>query len=509
MNKKKIAIIGGGTAGWITASILSKGLNLQQYDITLIESPDIPTVGVGEATVPPIIQLIKFLELDEDDLLKSISATFKYGIHFENWSNIGDNYMHAFGFLGTKYKHKNNEIFFPEMWMKCRNKLALPPLTQFSPAGVAAYNGKFTKTKAIPENSNPAHYFPLSELSYAYQFDASLLAKYLKDYSIKRGINFIADTVKKVELHSDNSGIKSVLLKDKNSSISADYFVDCTGTKSILNRQALGTKFENWKEYLPCDTAITVQTKSQEAPLPYTKSIAMSSGWRWQIPLQTRNGNGYVYASDFINEQQAIDEFESALNGTEKINDIRSIPFETGCVETPWNKNCISIGLSAGFLEPLESTSISLIHTFAVDFMNALRFGKDMHHEAKVFNKNFINTALSIRDFLILHYTVTERKDSEFWRHCQNIKKPKKLQTHLKEFEKTGYINLNPQEIFPYESWVQILIGQNYFKSYQQLEDPSIDLASANTFFVNVFQAIHSEVNKLPHHKDYIARYLS
>ena len=314
----KIIILGGGTAGWITAAILSKGLNLDKYQITLIESPDIPTVGVGEATIPPIIQLASFLEINEAEMLSKISATFKYGIHFENWHKNNASYMHAFGALGSNF----NNLSFPEFWLKSCAIAPLDNLNRFSPSAVAAYQNLFNHPQKLPKGTNPNLYFPLTNLHYAYQFDASLLAEFLKGYAIKAGVNFVASTVK--EVYQNELGEIAKLQLNDNDIINGDFFVDCSGARGVLSKQVLNSEFTAWGQYLPCDSALAVQTKAVDTtPAPYTKSIAMNAGWRWQIPLQHRNGNGYVYASNYCSDSQAADEFSQALNKHEKITDVR------------------------------------------------------------------------------------------------------------------------------------------------------------------------------------------
>lgn len=483
---------------------MAKGLDTNQFTINLVESPDIPSVGVGEATIPPIVDLLQFLEINETDVLSKISGTFKYGIHFENWSKQGESYMHAFGLLGTQF----NNMSFPEIWLKCKNQLNLPPLNNFAPTAVASYNNKFSHRYSRPKNTNESQYFPLSTLFHAYQFDAALLATYLKNYAVKLGVNFIADTVQNV--YQDEVGnINKVALKTTGQ-LTGDYFIDCSGAQSILNKQKLKGKFTHWRKYLPCDTALVVQTESNEPPIPYTKSIAMNSGWRWKIPLQTRNGNGYVYASDFTSPEQVEQELEDALIGQTKINTLRTIKFETGCLNKPWDKNCIAIGLSSGFLEPLESTSIHMTQKFALKLMNSFKHGKDMQKEAEDFNCTFKEEFVTTRDFLILHYTTTTREDSPFWRYCKNMEKPEALTNYLNEYNQTGFITLpEHNNLFYYESWLQVLVGQNYISDYSHFSDSSIDIKKAGLFFKNLQFVINSDVSQLVDHPTYLMNYLA
>ncbi|MGJ8682529.1 tryptophan halogenase family protein [Paraglaciecola sp.] len=494
----KIVIVGGGTAGWITASILAKGLNKEKFQITLVESPDIPTIGVGEATIPPITQLCAFLEIDETELLKAISGTYKYGIHFEGWSANTKSYMHAFGFLGTSY----GNISFPQMWLNYQKALDLPPLMDFIPSSVAAYKNKFSHPYPRPNNAKVDDYYPLSELFYAYQFDASLLAKYLKNYAIGLGVRFIADTVDSIH-QKDNGEISHVQL-NSNGLLHGNYLVDCTGAKSLINKQTLNSKFISWSQYLPCDRAIAVQTEAKQPPFPYTKSIAMNAGWRWQIPLQHRVGNGYVYASQFCTLNEATRELENALNGQNKITDIKSMHFETGYLKTPWNKNSIAIGLSSGFLEPLESTSIHITHKFALELMNAFRFGDNMEEEAARFNQKFVDDLLLIRDFIIMHYHTAQNRDSAFWRVCSEMAIPDSLHCKLDEFKNTGYITLPKTSLFPYQSWLQVLIGQDIFPTQLANKAPKMTQEKAIKFFQTVNQTIKQQVIQLPSYQTYL-----
>ncbi|WP_111977328.1 tryptophan halogenase family protein [Algibacillus agarilyticus] len=504
INKNKIAItiVGGGTAGWLTAAILAKGLDKQKYTITVIESPDIPTIGVGEATIPTIIQLFDYLGLPEADVLSKIEGTYKYGIHFENWSQIGDQYMHAFGQVGTPLEN----ISFMDIWLNFAEELQLNNLNSFSPTAVAAYNNRFSRS-AQPKQLQPNCYYPLSVLHYAFQFDAGLLAKILQEFAVEQGAIWVQDTVEQVNL-AVKGDIESVkLASGKNNH--ADIFVDCSGTRGLLNKQALKGHFEEWKSFLPCDTAIAVQTSIDEPVLPYTKSIAMNSGWRWQIPLRKRMGNGYVFSSEFIGADKAELEFMQSLE-LPTINTPRTIKFQTGCLDKPWDRNSVAIGLSAGFLEPLESTSIHLIYKYAINLKNAFVYGKKVEEEADLFNTEYKQDCLEIRDFLIAHYHLTDREDSAFWRYCKNMSIPDSLNEKLRQFKQTGHIQLKQGSLFAFESWAQLLVGQKYLKSYKQFNNPIkvngqvVTTEQAHAFLSRVHHAIQQEIIKLPSHTDFI-----
>ncbi|GLR69889.1 tryptophan halogenase family protein [Agaribacter marinus] len=494
--KKHIVILGGGTSGWVTASILSKNLKDAPYKVTIIESDKIAPVGVGEASIPPIYSLIEYLEIDDSDLLSKVDGSLKYGIHFENWSKPGESYMHAFGELGTPYK----DIPFLDFWFASANRTGIDALTPFFPTAVAAYNNKFSPPAPRPKGSPPKAFYPLCNLSYALHFDATLMANYLKEYAVANGVKHINATVTEVTLAK--KGHISSLTLDNDETIKGSLFVDCSGERGRLIKKELKQEIEDWSDYLPCDRAVAVQTKSDENPLPsYTKAIAMNAGWRWQIPLQSRTGNGYVYCSKYLSDEEAKAELLAAVDGT-PISEPRLIPFKTGCLARPWVKNCVAIGLSSGFMEPMESTSIHLIYTFALQLRKNLDDGN--WNDSDAFNKLFSYKTERIRDFLVMHYHINKKDNLPFWRDCQTMTLPSELVNKLAEFKQTGRIKLDPSDLFSFESWVQILVGQKYLDDYKAFENPQIPQDLATQFFKNVFVAIQSEVKKLPDHRAFL-----
>ncbi|ABG39335.1 tryptophan halogenase [Paraglaciecola sp. T6c] len=498
MKKTTITILGGGTAGWMSAAILAKGLPNDRFHIRLVESPDIPSVGVGEASIPPLTLLLKYLELDEHRFLMRLNGTYKYGIQFEDWSEIGNRYMHAFGDIGTPF----NALSFPQAWLKYAGPLNLTDLGSYIPSAVAAKAGKFHPPLAIPKGANPQHFYPLSLLFYAYQFDASKLADLLKQYAQEHLVEHIEGTVSRVN-NKRNGDISSLSLRDGRN-VSGEYFVDCSGMYGRLNKVHYGCKFNDWSHELPCDAAIAVQTKRDTPAAAYTKSIAMNAGWRWEIPLRDRTGNGYVFSSRFLTDEQALQELKKALAGEQLITEPKILHFKTGCLTTPWHRNSIAIGLASGFLEPLESTSIHLIHKYALELKDALISGQDRAHEAKRFNRMFYHEAVSIKDFLLTHYHVSKRTDTPFWQHCKTMPIPQTLQHYLAEFNRTGYINLPESSLFPFQSWFQVLVGQGYLGDYSAFSDKQFDAQQAEPFFNNVKLAIQSEVARLAPHQSYL-----
>ncbi|MGJ8682371.1 tryptophan halogenase family protein [Paraglaciecola sp.] len=494
--KNKIVVLGGGTAGWVTASILSKNLTKTNYTVTLVESDAIQPVGVGEASIPPIYSLIEYLELNDSDLVAKVDGSFKYGIHFENWSKPGEQYMHAFGELGTKV----NQAPFLDFWFKTAHQTGSNNITPFFPSAVAAYNHKFAPPAPRPNGAKSNEFYPLCNLSFALHFDANLMAKYLKAFSIKNGIEHIIATVKDVQLSA--TGDISGLMLENGEQIDGDLFIDCSGSVGRLIQQELGQKIEDWTEYLPCDKAIAVQTENTSESIPsFTKAIAMQAGWRWQIPLQSRTGNGYVYCSKYISDEEAKQELLSSLEG-KALTEPKIIPFTTGCLNTPWVKNCIAIGLSSGFMEPMESTSIHLIYRYALLLRNQL--DDNNWTDRSLFNNTFVFETQRIRDFLVMHYHINQKEDSKFWQNCKEMALPERLKMRLEEYSKTGFINIDDRELFSFESWVQVLIGQKYLPSYEKFSQPEIPTDNAIQVLQNIHAAIQSEVTKLPDHHMFI-----
>lgn len=509
MDKQKITIVGGGTSGWVTAAILSKGLcsndakkdSAKGFDITVVESPDVPTIGVGEATIPPIVLLLDYLEIDRKSFLSQVNGTYKYGIHFENWSKIGDQYMHSFGAVGTPI----NGVPFTDLWLSSASEQKLGHLNEYSATAIAAYANKFHPPLARPQGANPNHFFPLTSLQYAYHFDAGLLIQVLKEYAIARGVKNILGTVDTIHSAGDNDDIQQVRLSNGDI-IEAKIFVDCSGMRGLFNKQHYGCEFVDWSHYLPCNSAIAMQTQVDDAPIPYTKSIAMSSGWRWQIPLRNRLGNGYVYSDQHISDEQAEAELRGALVDHKILTEPRVLKFKTGCLKQPWFRNSIAIGLSSGFFEPLESTSIHLVHKYAVLLKEALESDNSSEQNATEFNASFMQDALAIRDFLVAHYCITQREDSSFWQHCKTMNIPESLQFKLSQFKQTGKLELPENNLFSYESWLMLLTGQHYLSDYSQFNNKLATVKPPPLFFKNVNMAIRSEVAKIDSHQDYLSK---
>ncbi len=491
--KNTIVIVGGGTAGWMTASALKQHFQ-SLVDITLIESSDIGTVGVGEATIPTIRNFYKNLGLKDLDVMRATRATCKLGIQFNDWSRPGSSFIHPFGLYGQD----SHGIEFHQYWLKLQQKGLIDDLGSFSLGASLARHNKFTLPAAKPPST-------LSVFDWALHLDASLFANYLSDHALALGVVRLDEKITHVKLREGDGYIASVDT-ESGKSITGDLFIDCSGFKALLIEEALHTGYENWQEWLMCDGAYAVQTQSTEAPKTYTKVDAKPAGWQWKIPLQHRVGNGHVFSNQFMKSDQALDILLDTIEG-QTLHDPRLINFVAGRRKKAWNKNCIAIGLSAGFLEPLESTSIALIQT-AIEKIQTLL--TNFNFDARVVNEFNETTALEyerVRDFLILHYKATQREDTEFWRYCKNMDIPDTLAHKMELFKASGYIVNYRWEMFHLPSWLAVFAGFDYLpKAYDIRVDAFPEAFLANTF-AKMKASIQAAVDDSPAHENFIAQY--
>jgi len=494
MTIKRILIVGGGTSGWMTAAMLSKLTN-QTLDIQLVESENIATIGVGEATIPAIKRFNHLLGINEAEFLSATQGTFKLGIQFENWGGLGTSYMHSFGKIGRQW----DWLSFHQYWLKLHQQGLVKHLDHYSINAQLALAHKYTHAQSNRPQS------PMSEIASTYHFDAGLYGKFLRTLAEKNGVKRIEGKVIKVNQHLQNQHIKSVLLAI-GQELDADLFIDCSGMRGLLIEQCLNTGFEDWKHWLPCDSALAVAS-SKELDLPsYTRSSAQAAGWQWKIPLQHRTGNGHVFSSAFISEQAAEESLYQNLD-TKAISDVNHIRFRTGKRRKAWNKNCVAIGLSAGFLEPLESTSLHLVQT-AISRLIKLFPDRDFQ-QANIdqYNQETDLEIERIRDFIIAHYKVTNRDDTEFWRYCRNMEIPDSLAAKLDIFSAYGRVHRETDELFREESWVQVLLGQGLIPS---AADPLVALKSPSeieSFVSGTEQVITNCVKNVSSHQAFISQY--
>ena len=453
---KHLVILGGGTAGWISASLLMKMLG-KAIQITLVESEQIGIVGVGEATIPPIMTFNAALGIDETEFLRETKGSIKLGIQFENWGQLGDSYMHAFGGLGKEFP----SCSFHHFWLRSQQAGMGFNLWDFSLAYQAAHKNKFSKLNRIEGVNLPG-------LSYAYHFDAGLYAQYLRRYSEKLGVKRIEGKVDEVILNPDSGDVERLLLEN-GQQVAGDLFLDCTGLHSLLIEKTLNTGFEDWSHWLPADSAMAVPCESVEPITPYTRSIAHAKGWQWRIPLQHRIGNGFVYSSKYCSDDEARTTLLGNLDA-KPLAEPRIIRFKTGRRLKQWNRNVVSIGLSSGFLEPLESTSIHLIQSGVLRLLKFFPNHGICPADRDEYNRQSKVEFEQIRDFIILHYKLNQRGDSQYWKDCQRMDIPDTLQRKMALFAQSGKVCREQDELFTEVAWQQVMIGQGLVpKDYHPL----------------------------------------
>lgn len=469
---RKIVIVGGGTAGWMTAAALSKLLENSECSITLVESEQIGTVGVGEATLPHLRFFNQRLGIAEPEFMREVNATYKIGIEFNNWGQQGDSYIHPFGDYGSPI----NGIPFHHYWMHAKRNGLNNPLSDYSlPIEMCKHN-KF----AFPAQDDSLD----STFSFAYHIDAGLYAKFLRRFSEKLGV--VRKEGKIIKVNQDGeSGFVSSVETDSGDTIDGDLFIDCSGFRGLLIEQTLETGYEHWNHWLPCDRAVAIPCKSTEKAIPYTRATADKAGWRWRIPLQHRVGNGHVYCSDFMSDHEAEASLRAGLDG-EAEAEPNFLRFNTGRRKKMWNKNVVAIGLSAGFLEPLESTGIHLIQ---LGIMKLMEFFPNRQMDASYsneFNRVMQMEIERVKDFLILHYNATERNDTEFWNMVRTMELPEELQRKMDLFKSTGHVVKYQEGLFLEPSWVAVYFGQRHLPNSV---DPRVERYSGDQ--------IHQQLNKL------------
>lgn len=445
---RKVVIVGGGSAGWMTAAALSKFLP-HDVSVELVESEQLGTISVGEATIPPIITFNRMLGIDEDEFLRATDGTIKWGIQFESWGGLGEKYMHPFGDFGT---HIGDAQFF-HYWQKLNLLGKCQDLESFSIAACAAKQAKFARRPV-----NPTHSIA-KEITYAYHFDAIKYAKFLREYAEPRGVTRIEGMVDGVKINTESGCIESLTLKS-GKTISGDLFVDCSGFKAMLIGGALRVEHESWSDQLLCDRAVAIQSSNEgEKIAPFTRSVAHGCGWRWVIPLQSRIGNGLVYHGDMMSDDEAVHTLRSQIAGNQ-ISEPNTIRLKIGKRKLMWHKNCVAIGLSAGFLEPLESTGLHLIQraiTHLLTYFPHQGFAKAAQDR---FNREMDFEMEGVKDFIILHYHCTGRRDTDFWRHCATMDIPESLRNRLDLYRDTGMVVRDKNELFGESNWLAVMHGQ-------------------------------------------------
>jgi len=487
-----IVIVGGGTAGWMTAAALVSATERNQCRVTLIESDEIGSVGVGEATLPQMKEFNDFVGIIESDMMQKTNATFKLGIEFVDWGYMGSSYIHPFGAFGRRM----GGVDFLHQWVRANQQDKVDAIESYSYAIQACRNARFEFPVEEQDEIN-------STYAYAYHFDASLYARFLRQFSEPMGLKRIEGKIVDVESHPETGHIQSVRL-ESGETVSGDYFIDCSGFRSLLMGKTLDVPFEDWSQWLPCDRAAAVPCERSETVLPYTRSTAMPAGWQWRIPLQHRTGNGYVYCSDFISDDEACESLLQNLDG-EALAEPRILRFKAGRRKLSWQGNCISVGLSSGFLEPLESTSIYLIQ---IAITNLIKLFPNKQPDPTLideYNRLVDNEYKKVRDFLILHYHLNQRDDSELWRYCTNMEVPDSLKQKMTMFRHRGYIDAYRFGLFSVPSWIAVFLGQGLQPEGFDPFTGNMPLASAVNEMQDLSSSIDRRVQMMPDHGDFLS----
>jgi tryptophan halogenase len=483
----RVVIAGGGTAGWMVAACLSKMLG-KVLDIKLIESDEIGTVGVGEATIPTLVTFHRLLDINEQEFMAATQGTFKLGIGFENWRDVGRNYIHSFGLTGTDHWSAG----FQHFWLKGRERKLAGDYGDYCVELKAAQADRF------------AH-LPRGGLNYAFHIDAGLYAKFLRKFSEGFGARRIEGKI--VEVKTDpTSGYITAIRLDSGADIEGDLFIDCTGFRGLLIGQALHVGYEDWSHWLYNDSAVALQTESVRDAWPYTRSIAREAGWQWRIPLQHRVGNGIVYCSRYLPDDQAKQTLLANVEG-KVLTEPRVIKFRPGQRREHWKKNCVAVGLASGFIEPLESTSIHLIQRSMIRLMQMFPRTSIEQSDIDEFNHQMSSEIEHIRDFIVLHYHVTDRQDTPFWRAVRNMSIPDSLQHRIDLFRETGRVFRVPNELFAENSWIQVMLGQGIMPRQHH---PVADLMGdeeLSRFLEGIRSNVERTVMQLPKHQAYLEQY--
>ena len=493
---ENIIIVGGGTAGWMAAAALSGLSHSRKVAITLIESEAIGTVGVGEATIPPFVEFNRLLEVDEREMMAATQASFKLGIQFVNWGKIGASYIHPFG----NYGYQMGGIAFHQVWHRARQEGDRRPLQVFNLETMAAYFGKFSRTDDYQRDDLPP-------MNYAYHIDAIAYARFLRGYSEKRGVVRREGKVSDVTLDGESGFVESVTMDD-GEIVKGDLFIDCTGFRGLLIEQALETGYEDWRHLLPCDRAVALPCRREDGsgPPPFTRATAHRAGWQWQVPLQHRNGNGHVYCSDHMSDDEAHDILVKNIAGKPGAEP-NFLRFVTGRRKKFWNKNVVALGLAAGFMEPLESTSIHLINTGINKLIAVLSLDGITQTQEDAFNRLTGKEYTRIRDFLVLHYNATSRDDSDFWNYVRTMPVPDTLTEKIELFKANGQIFREEDELFTETSWAAVMMGQGIGMGGHNPIADAMDLPDVTREFDEMEKSIRFLVEHLPAHGQYLQKY--
>lgn len=485
--KIRVVIAGGGTAGWVTAAAFSSQLS-PLVDVTLVESDQIGTIGVGEATIPTHRTFHHLIGADEVEFMRAARATFKLGISFENWGALGDRYIHSFGTIGKSPWMAN----FHHLWLQAKAEGFGGDLDDYCLELRAAEAGKFATSEKL-------------NINYAYHLDAGLYAKYLRGLSEQRGVNRIEGKFVDVRQNPETGFIESLVL-ESGTEVAGDLFIDCTGFRAALIEKTLGVDYEDWSHWLPMNSAVAVQTTSTGEIVPYTRSIARQAGWQWRIPLQHRVGNGHVYCNDYMSDDEASKILMETVEG-DPLFEPRVIRFKTGRRKKLWEKNCVALGLSSGFLEPLESTSIHLFQIAATRLVQMFPFSGANPSLANHFNRQAEEEFESIRDFIILHYFLTKRDDTAFWRDRQTLDIPDTLKQRIALYRENAIVYQGEADLFRVDSWLQVMRGQGLESEGYHHVGRLMESTKLRAAMESLSANVRNTVAKLPGHEEFINNY--
>ncbi|MDH7970778.1 tryptophan 7-halogenase [Sphingomonas sp. AR_OL41] len=488
---REVVIVGGGTAGWMTAAALSRFLNTGYTRVTLVESEEIGTVGVGEATIPPLLTFNRMLGIDENEFLRETQATYKLGIEFVDWGGLGESYFHPFGFFGKDLQG----IHFHQLYLREAMRRPMPNIAAWSMNAVAAGARRFARPRADARSV-------VRELLYAFHFDAGLYAAFLRRYAERNDVRRIEGKIVDTTLRASDGYVESITLAD-GQTIAGDLFIDCSGFRGLLIEEALETGYENWQHWLPCDRAVAVPCSYPGDPDPFTRATARPAGWQWRIPLQHRMGNGHIYSSKFMDDAEAERILLANLEGA-PLADPRKIAFTTGRRKQSWNRNVVALGLSSGFIEPLESTSIHFIQSGIAKLIALFPDKRFNPVERDEYNRQMRDLYEDTRDFIVLHYKATNRSDTPFWNQCRTMEVPDSLQRKIDLFRAKGRLFRDGLELFATTSWVAVALGQNIVPEHYEPAVDALDEEKVAIALEQMRQEYQQVCAQLPPHGEFV-----
>ena len=490
---KRVVIVGGGTAGWMSAAVLMRTM-APHLQVRVVESDAIGIIGVGEATIPQIRNVNRFLGIDEDAMLRATGGTFKLAIEFNDWLRLGHSYLHAFGQIGLPL----GPLPFQHYWLRSQKDAAAADLWAYSLNGVAARAHRMARLEKIGNT-------PIGGINYAFHFDAALYGRMLREYAVQRGATRTEGKIVEVKLRGTDGFIEAVVL-ESGERIEADLFIDCSGFRGLLIEGALHSGFDDWREWLPCDRAVATTARNGAVVRPFTQATARTAGWQWRIPQQHRSGDGHVYCSEYMSDDEATAVLLAGLEGP-PLSEPRLIRISTGVRRRLWLRNCVAIGLAAGFIEPLESTAIHLAQSGISRLLALFPDGGFDPAIAEEYNRKMREEYEQVRDFVVLHYRATERRDTPFWRHCAALPAPAGLARKLEIFQATGQIFRENEELFTEQSWLQVLLGQGIRpRRYHPVAD-NLPAEQFNEFLGNIRAVIQGAVQRMSTHERFVAEF--